>query len=237
MHRCWLIVKWTPRNKFHWNLNQLHNIFIWECEYETIVYKMATILSYSDDALRCSPAVLCRHIGARIQASLRHRWWHRVGKRTLARNRGSSELWRVPYSPGMDSHCCTLFVWQVGLHRDMFQSKDRLSRYNVGRQAVYLNNGNSYHNGKRHWDSPRDSKDYWVDVDKTSIRRWSSLKVVLQPIFLIWRSNSIFVSLFLLNIFHWNISGSKPLRKCITNDITIHFANLIWALKSEWYII
>ena len=69
----------------------------------------------SDDAPYCSAAVLCRHIGARIQTSLRHWWWHRVGKGTLAWTGGSLELWRVPYSSGMGPDCCALSDWNVRL--------------------------------------------------------------------------------------------------------------------------
>ena len=29
MNQCWLIVNWTTRNKFQWNLNQNTTVFIW----------------------------------------------------------------------------------------------------------------------------------------------------------------------------------------------------------------
>ena len=41
----WYIVKWAPRNKLQWNLNQNSYIFIQENVFEIVVWKMAAILS------------------------------------------------------------------------------------------------------------------------------------------------------------------------------------------------
>ena len=42
---CWIIVNWTLRNKFQWNLNRNSNIFIQENAFESVVCEMAAILS------------------------------------------------------------------------------------------------------------------------------------------------------------------------------------------------
>ena len=44
LNQCWLIVKWTPRNKFQRTLNHNSNIFMQENGFEN-VWKMSAILS------------------------------------------------------------------------------------------------------------------------------------------------------------------------------------------------
>ena len=43
--QCWLIVNWSLRNKFQWNLNWNTKLFIHENAFESIVYEMAPISS------------------------------------------------------------------------------------------------------------------------------------------------------------------------------------------------
>ena len=43
--QCWNIVNWTLGNKPQWNFNRNSNIFIQENEFESVVWKMAAILS------------------------------------------------------------------------------------------------------------------------------------------------------------------------------------------------
>ena len=45
LKQCWIIVNWTLRNKLQWNFNQNSNILIQENVFESIVCKMASILS------------------------------------------------------------------------------------------------------------------------------------------------------------------------------------------------
>ena len=44
-NQCWNTVHWTFRNKLQWNFNRNSNIFIPEIAFETVVCKMASILS------------------------------------------------------------------------------------------------------------------------------------------------------------------------------------------------
>ena len=37
LNQCWIIVNWTPGNKFQWNLNRNYIIFIQENAFENVV--------------------------------------------------------------------------------------------------------------------------------------------------------------------------------------------------------
>ena len=45
LNQWWLIVNWTPGNKFQWNLNRNSFIFSQENALENVVWKMSAILS------------------------------------------------------------------------------------------------------------------------------------------------------------------------------------------------
>ena len=49
LNQCWVIVNWTLRNKFQWNINQNTKLFIHEKASENIVCKMTAILSRGDE--------------------------------------------------------------------------------------------------------------------------------------------------------------------------------------------
>ena len=46
LYLCWLIVNWTIRNNFQWNLNQNSNIFIQEGVFENVACEIAAIWSW-----------------------------------------------------------------------------------------------------------------------------------------------------------------------------------------------
>ena len=48
-NKCWVIVKWTLRNKLQWNFNQNTKLFIHTNTSEYIVCEMAAILSRGDE--------------------------------------------------------------------------------------------------------------------------------------------------------------------------------------------
>ena len=45
LNQCWLIVNWTLKNKFQWNLNKNSSIFVRKNAFENIVCEMVAILA------------------------------------------------------------------------------------------------------------------------------------------------------------------------------------------------
>ena len=52
LNQCWLIVNWTPVNKFQWNLNRNSIIFVQENAFENVVCQNGGHFVQGGDALK-----------------------------------------------------------------------------------------------------------------------------------------------------------------------------------------